>query len=898
MQLVDGENKNINFMLSEEAVKIGEVIVEVNRAKERETPVAFSDVGTEKISRQLHTQDAPLLIKNIPGVFSYSTDGVGNGESKLYVRGFDQNHVQVLINGIPTNDPESNAVYWSNWGAVSSAAASVQVQRGAGSSLYGAGSFGGSFNIITQEVPARAGLEAHATFGNPEINVYGASIHTGLLANNLFAAGATYDWKTGRGDREGAYYQGANYYFGIALYPDEKSAVKLVLHGGPQEHGYSNTAPIAYFKKYGYTANPTNFLPIDVLNKQIGAKTLEDSLNLTGDSRLLRDSKYLTLAHNFYHKPQLELHMSRDINDENSVRATFFYSVGRGGGSSVSSTVSSDLYLSDKIFGADTSGYSQGLSAYQNLNLNNGVISTNAQNYIANKFLKNAYQKIAYSLHRQWGVIASWDMQLLKEFKITLGGEYRDWFADHPGYFTNLYGKSSITAQKYSYQSSSGAHGTFYRRNYQGDMDFGGPERIDVNYLNPFMDYTLKDDGGTYNTQYRNYIGQTKQGTIFIQANYKYDDIKFIGSIQYARYNYRLKENMPGGSAIGDSTAAPVRGIEGKTADGFFYMKSSAATPIWYRFQLVDQTRTRGFWQPKIGLNYNITEAINAFVNYSHVERLVDLGVWYNDGNPNVNADDEKSNQAELGIGYKDAITSARLNAYRMTWDNKTAFIKDPSKASTPGYDPTGQKYELVGSSRNQGLEFEGSYIFDELFPIKGLSANLSISLMDNMWTKVLDKVKTDATGKRRAFNTDALNAAGIKDTLFFDELEGQVNASTPFTTIAYGLTYENDLWFAAITGITSMDYYAYDGGTYIAVDGHFDNSTIPKFIPTYSNKLPSSTVFDFQVGMYLKYNQVKARVTAQVLNIFDKQYLVSLDRYGVLPGITRSFRINLGVGI
>ena len=122
-------------------IQTGEVVAEANRAHDRETPVAFSDVSAMDIEQKIHGQDAPMLVQGIPGVYSYSPDGVANGEAKLFVRGFNQNYVQVLINGVPTNDPESNSVYWSNWGSVSSAASSIQVQRGAGSSLYGSGAF-------------------------------------------------------------------------------------------------------------------------------------------------------------------------------------------------------------------------------------------------------------------------------------------------------------------------------------------------------------------------------------------------------------------------------------------------------------------------------------------------------------------------------------------------------------------------------------------------------------------------------------------------------------------------------------------------------------------------------------------------------------------------------------
>jgi outer membrane receptor protein involved in Fe transport len=887
-----GQSLNRNFSLVEEVYQQGEVIVEVNRAKERETPVAFSTVDSKFINKLLHTQDAPSLVKMIPGVFSYSPDGVANGESKMYVRGFDQNRVQVMINGIPTNDPESNAVYWSNWGAVSSAAASIQVQRGAGSSLYGAGSFGGSFNVITQRIPYTAGADVNLNFGTPELAVYGGTLSSGLLMDNLVAGSLSYAWKEGRGSREGAFYQGANYYAGVSLYPAGSTAVTFLLHGGPQEHGYSYSGPIAYFKKYGYTANPAYYLPVGILSKSLGAKTVEDSLNLKGDSRFLVDSKYKTLSHNFYHKPQFEIHAVHDLDENNRIQGTFFYSVGRGGGSSVTKFGA----LTNATYGAPTNV----IPWLQD----NGVIKEDSAKALANYFLKSAYQRISYSLHRQYGVVASWDWKFSDELKFTFGGEYRDWYADHPGHFTNLYGKTYVQDVSYGYRVNGAIRSgkTFYRRTYQGDMDFGGTDKVDVNYINPFMGYTLSSDNGTYNSQYRNYVGQTTQGTIFAQASYKLiEDLTLTGSIQYVNYKYHLTENMPSESAVADSVGAPATGVEGLNADGYFYMKgsgSATATPAsWFKFKLVDEIRTRGFWQPKFGANYNVTEAINVFGSYAHTERIVDLGVWYNYGNVNPNADDEISNQLEFGAGYKTNEVSARINFYTMSWENKTATITDISKAGAPGYDRNGNRWELVGSSTNQGIEFEASYNLASLTSLEGLSVGASFTAMDNKWTKVLDQVKTDPNdGTRRKFNASAVNDTGGTYAIYFDELEGKVNASGPFTTLGLALNYETESWFAGITGIYQANFYAFDGGSYIATDGSFDAAG--KFTAKYDNKLPSSMTLDLAAGYNLALDFAHVRLSLQVFNLLDKKYLISADRSGVIPGSLRVVRFNLSAGI
>ncbi|HPR16971.1 MAG TPA: TonB-dependent receptor, partial [Candidatus Cloacimonadota bacterium] len=136
----------INLQLVRSAVKIEGIKVSANRAIARETPVSFTDISEQTIKEKYTTGDMPQMLDDIPGLFSTTS---GMGEAEITMRGFDANKIQILINGIPVNDPESQVVYWSNWTGLSSNVKSVQVQRGAGASLYGSGAFGGSVNIET-----------------------------------------------------------------------------------------------------------------------------------------------------------------------------------------------------------------------------------------------------------------------------------------------------------------------------------------------------------------------------------------------------------------------------------------------------------------------------------------------------------------------------------------------------------------------------------------------------------------------------------------------------------------------------------------------------------------------------------------------------------------------------
>jgi outer membrane receptor protein involved in Fe transport len=56
--------------------------------------------------------------------------------------------------------------------------------------------------------------------------------------------------------------------------------------------------------------------------------------------------------------------------------------------------------------------------------------------------------------------------------------------------------------------------------------------------------------------------------------------------------------------------------------------------------------------------------------------------------------------------------------------------------------------------------------------------------------------------------------------------------------------------------------------------------------------------VWNFNVGARLNFGMIKGTASVQVLNLFDTEYLEDADRFGVIPGLTRAIRFNVGLGI
>ncbi len=114
------------------------------------SPVAYSILESEEIGLRYSVEDVPMILSSEAGVHAYSESGNGTGYSYVSIRGFDQSRISVMLDNVPLNDNESHQVYWVDHGDILSGADDVEIQRGVGSSLYGATAFGGSININTR----------------------------------------------------------------------------------------------------------------------------------------------------------------------------------------------------------------------------------------------------------------------------------------------------------------------------------------------------------------------------------------------------------------------------------------------------------------------------------------------------------------------------------------------------------------------------------------------------------------------------------------------------------------------------------------------------------------------------------------------------------------------------
>jgi iron complex outermembrane receptor protein len=181
---VSGDVTNINFSLKPVHLLNAEVVVSAIRAGE-EMPVTTSDLDRSDMRRLSFGQEMPFLLKETPSVTQYSDAGSATGYSYFTIRGIGQTRINMTLDGVPLNDPEDSALYFSNFGDFTNAVDSVQIQRGVGASTVGSASFGGSINFASVEPREHPHVSADLGLGSFGTRRGAVALHSGLIGGGF-----------------------------------------------------------------------------------------------------------------------------------------------------------------------------------------------------------------------------------------------------------------------------------------------------------------------------------------------------------------------------------------------------------------------------------------------------------------------------------------------------------------------------------------------------------------------------------------------------------------------------------------------------------------------------------------------------------------------------------------
>ncbi|MEY3100072.1 MAG: hypothetical protein RIS63_971 [Bacteroidota bacterium] len=406
--------------------EVREIRVIGNLVNGQNVPVAVTKIDTKKITEELASRDLPMLLNGTPGVYA-TNQGGGDGDARINVRGFDQRNVGVMIDGVPVNDMENGAVYWSNWFGLDAITSQMQLQRGLGATKIAMPSIGGTINIITQGVGTKKGGSFKQEYATGNFLRSSLSYNTGMTKSGW---GLTFSasYKQGEGWVDGTPTQGFFGYTKISKRLD-KHLLTLSAFAAPQQHGQRS-----FFQGIQYwDANRSQALGVQfdstLLLNDMGIRYNQHWGYVTNDAG---EREILNERRNFYNKPQITLKDFWSVNDKLDISNLAYLSVGRGGGTSI---FNSSAILRDSNFNID---WDQMITENQ---VNSLFGTPNIDPLYSDTEIKASQILLASINNHFWlGYLGQFNYQYSKKTSFSGGIDYRYYEGRHYQIITNLLG--------------------------------------------------------------------------------------------------------------------------------------------------------------------------------------------------------------------------------------------------------------------------------------------------------------------------------------------------------------------------------------------------------------------------------------------------------------------------
>lgn len=238
-------------LLSQE--QLDSVLIVATQATAK-TPVTFTNISKGAIQSSNIAAEIPYIMVLTPGLVASSESGVGLGNTSFRIRGVDPSRINIMVDGIMMNDPETQTVFWANMPDFGSSLSSIQIQRGVGISTGGVAAFGSSVNMLTNKPRNEAYTELSAEYGSYNTMKGSAAMGTGLISN-AFTFDARYSKTRSDGYLERATSNNQSV-FASAAYRGNKNMVKLNMFYGDQHTGISWNGVPGYMLDINRRYNP------------------------------------------------------------------------------------------------------------------------------------------------------------------------------------------------------------------------------------------------------------------------------------------------------------------------------------------------------------------------------------------------------------------------------------------------------------------------------------------------------------------------------------------------------------------------------------------------------------------------------------------------------------------
>jgi len=367
----------INIELDGTILMGDEVNIIATRAHDK-YPTAYSSISNKELGRANLGKDIPYLLQATPSTVVTSDAGNGVGYTGISIRGTDLTRINVTVNGIPLNDPESQGVWFVDLPDLASSTENIQIQRGVGTSTNGAGAFGASIHFLTSDLHQDPYGELDISGGS--YNTFKTTLHfgTGLMAGKFSVDGRlSYIHSDGYIDR--AFSNLKSYY----------------LSGG--YYGKNTTIRLITFSGFEQTYQAWEGVPKDSLATN---RTYNPAGEYTDKSGKIA---YYDNQTDNYQQDNYQLIFSQQLAKNWNFNAALHFTKGRGYYENYKQTASFSAYgLNDVIIGNDT------------------ILTTDLIN---RKLMDNDF----------YGMTFSSNYSIPDKLKITMGGAWNRYYGRHFG---------------------------------------------------------------------------------------------------------------------------------------------------------------------------------------------------------------------------------------------------------------------------------------------------------------------------------------------------------------------------------------------------------------------------------------------------------------------------------
>ncbi|MFK7060590.1 TonB-dependent receptor plug domain-containing protein [Flavobacterium oreochromis] len=398
----------------------------------RKSPTATNTIFESTEFNHNSNKDFVERTSLLPGIYTTALGG-SYAQSRIRLRGYNQNNITPLLDGISLRDYESGEVNWLFIAPANDALDAIQIQRGLGSSKLVNASVAGTINFLLRDPFRKYDNYILAESGNNDYKKYSLSLNTGNVDKG-FGLNLSLSNTSGGGYFPGTAFNATGYYLGLG-YKTDKHKFTLKLLGAPSWSDFRNRiATIADISNKALVINPKYNVAYN---------------NYRGENIPLNTSAN--------HTPTLSLEWQYKIND-NNIFALKTYGI--YGNNSFKDYTGSDIFNDfSQFFNSNNTidynyieAYNRGLAPNVLKDENGNPVSYTRGFYTVNG--KNLYlnssewntktvgvsQTENFSKKLLYGTLLNYSTNLTSKLKFDIGIDVRKSTSKNTKYLNNLFG--------------------------------------------------------------------------------------------------------------------------------------------------------------------------------------------------------------------------------------------------------------------------------------------------------------------------------------------------------------------------------------------------------------------------------------------------------------------------